>query len=264
MSKLPKNLKFDIVTAFDVIEHVESPVNFLNMIKKYLKKNGIVLIYTPNKNSLGFNYLKFYNNLLCPPTHLFYFAENSFRYLCKKTNFKLIFHQTRGLDFGDIYAYHNEKPDKKLAKLIFNNSHQLQKIFDELNELPETGPPTIVGGLEKPLEICSSQFIGPASLQETNGACVLDLLFLGWSGFDQGDRFVRSRRSSQPCKRFAKQPIQFGRVRRKEWVDGHDQLLNRCVIRSSKAIQNDLESALQGKLTSYIEIEQIDAQHCGE
>ena len=133
MSKLPKNLKFDIVTAFDVIEHVESPVNFLNMIKKYLKKNGIVLIYTPNKNSLGFNYLKFYNNLLCPPTHLFYFAENSFRYLCKKTNFKLIFHQTRGLDFGDIYAYHNEKPDKKLAKLIFNNSHQLQKIFDELN-----------------------------------------------------------------------------------------------------------------------------------
>ena len=49
MSKLPKNLKFDIVTAFDVIEHVESPVNFLNMIKKYLKKNGIVLIYTPNK-----------------------------------------------------------------------------------------------------------------------------------------------------------------------------------------------------------------------
>ena len=48
------SIKFDIVTAFDVIEHVESPVNFLNMIKKYLKKNGIVLIYTPNKNSLGF------------------------------------------------------------------------------------------------------------------------------------------------------------------------------------------------------------------
>lgn len=132
MSKLPKNLKFDIITAFDVIEHVESPVRFLKMIKKYLKKDGIALIYTPNKNSLGFNYLKFYNNLLCPPAHLFYFAENSFKFMCKKTNFKLISHQTKGLDFGDIYAYQNEKKDKKLAKLILKNSHQMQQIFDEL------------------------------------------------------------------------------------------------------------------------------------
>lgn len=132
MSKLPKNLKFDIITAFDVIEHVESPISFLRMIKKYLKKDGIALIYTPNKDSLGFKYLKFYNNLLCPPSHLFYFAENSFKFMCKKTNFKLIEHQTRGLDFGDIYAYQNEKTDKKLANLIFKKSHQLQQIFDEL------------------------------------------------------------------------------------------------------------------------------------
>ncbi len=132
LSKLPKSLKFDIITAFDVIEHVENPAIFLSNLRKFLKKDGIALIYTPNKDSLGFSYLKFFNNLLCPPAHLFYFSEKSFRYLLKKTNFKFVSHQTRGLDFGDIYAYLNEDRNTKLANLILKSSNQLQKIFDEL------------------------------------------------------------------------------------------------------------------------------------
>jgi len=131
-SNLPKNLKFDIITAFDVIEHVENPILFLRMVKKRLKKNGIALIYTPNKDSIGFNYLKFYNNLLCPPSHLFYFSEDNFRYMCKKTNFKLVSHETKGLDFGDIYAFLNEQKNHKLTKTILKKSEQLQKIFDDL------------------------------------------------------------------------------------------------------------------------------------
>ena len=131
-SNLPKNLKFDIITAFDVIEHVENPILFLRILKKKLKKNGIALIYTPNKDSIGFNYLKFYNNLLCPPSHLFYFSEDNFRYMCKKTNFKLVSHETKGLDFGDIYAFLNEQKNHKLTKTILKKSEQLQKIFDDL------------------------------------------------------------------------------------------------------------------------------------
>ena len=102
------------------------------MVKKRLKKNGIALIYTPNKDSIGFNYLKFYNNLLCPPSHLFYFSEDNFRYMCKKTNFKLVSHETKGLDFGDIYAFLNEQKNHKLTKTILKKSEQLQKIFDDL------------------------------------------------------------------------------------------------------------------------------------
>ena len=50
--------KFDIITAFDVIEHVLDPLNFLRKLKKKLKKNGIIFVYTPNIDSLGFAYQK--------------------------------------------------------------------------------------------------------------------------------------------------------------------------------------------------------------
>ncbi len=39
---------FDIVLAFEVIEHVEDPKIFLNFLKKYCKPGGKIIISTPN------------------------------------------------------------------------------------------------------------------------------------------------------------------------------------------------------------------------
>ena len=124
--------KFDIITAFDVIEHVPSPLNLLKNLKKKLKKNGIILIYTPNFNSLGFSYLGVNNNLLCPPNHLFYFNQGSFNYLCKKVNLKIVETQFKGLDVGDIYAIINERGDKKIANFLNQNSTIFQKFIDNI------------------------------------------------------------------------------------------------------------------------------------
>jgi 2-polyprenyl-3-methyl-5-hydroxy-6-metoxy-1,4-benzoquinol methylase len=127
-----KGNKFDIITAFDVIEHVSDPLLLLKNLKKNLKKNGIILIYTPNFDSLGFSYLGIKNNLLCPPNHLFYFNKSSFDYMCKKVNLKIIETQYRGLDIGDIYALVNEKGDKKTANFLNKNSTSLQKFLDSI------------------------------------------------------------------------------------------------------------------------------------
>jgi len=40
---------FDVITCFDVLEHLRKPKIFLGRAKRYLKPNGIVLISTPNK-----------------------------------------------------------------------------------------------------------------------------------------------------------------------------------------------------------------------
>ena len=127
-----KSEKFDIITAFDVIEHVPDPLNLLNNLKKKLKKNGIILIYTPNFDSLGFDYLGLNNNLLCPPNHLFYFNKKSFDFMCKKINLKIVETQYRGLDVGDIYAMINENGDKKIANFLIQNSTLLQKFLDNI------------------------------------------------------------------------------------------------------------------------------------
>lgn len=123
--------KFDIITAFDVIEHVPNPLNFLKNIKKKLKKNGIILIYTPNIDSLGFSYLKEKNNLLCPPHHLFYFNKKSFEFMCKKANMKIIETQYRGLDIGDIYGLMNRNGKTKIANYLRQNFDYLQNFVDK-------------------------------------------------------------------------------------------------------------------------------------
>jgi 2-polyprenyl-3-methyl-5-hydroxy-6-metoxy-1,4-benzoquinol methylase len=43
---------YEIVTLFDVIEHINSPISFINEIKKIQPKNGRLIISVPNINSL--------------------------------------------------------------------------------------------------------------------------------------------------------------------------------------------------------------------
>ena len=127
-----KNLKknsFDVITLFDVIEHVKNPILFLKEINSLLKKNGIILIFTPNSESLGFHYLEEKNNLIIPPYHLTYFNLKSFNYLPK--NFKVIYKKTFGMDFFDIFAHQRDSKNLLFDKNIDVN--KFQKILDDLN-----------------------------------------------------------------------------------------------------------------------------------
>jgi SAM-dependent methyltransferase len=40
---------FDVITCFDVLEHVERPVEFFEHARRYLREGGIAIISTPNK-----------------------------------------------------------------------------------------------------------------------------------------------------------------------------------------------------------------------
>ncbi len=42
-----RDFKFDIVLLIDIIEHVENPLNLLELCSKYLKKNGIFIVSVP-------------------------------------------------------------------------------------------------------------------------------------------------------------------------------------------------------------------------
>ncbi|HRN69775.1 MAG TPA: class I SAM-dependent methyltransferase [Candidatus Woesebacteria bacterium] len=47
LSKVPNN-HYDAITMFDVIEHIPDPIQFIDLIYKKLKRNGVVMITTPN------------------------------------------------------------------------------------------------------------------------------------------------------------------------------------------------------------------------
>lgn len=51
-SYLDINQSFDIITLFDVIEHLENFSNFKKLILEKLKNNGYLIVTTPNANSI--------------------------------------------------------------------------------------------------------------------------------------------------------------------------------------------------------------------
>ena len=107
-----KSNKFDICVMFDVLEHLTNPIQDLLKIRDKLKKKGIIVMYTPNINSLAFELMGSRQNQVYPFQHTLFFNDKSFDYLAKKTKFKIKKMGTYGLDLMD-YFFMREHLDKK-------------------------------------------------------------------------------------------------------------------------------------------------------
>jgi len=80
--------RYSVITFFQVIEHIKNPLDYLKAAKKLLKKDGILLITTPN-NSSPLRYLfgshwSAYNT----PSHYFFYSNKSLKKLLKMAGFK--------------------------------------------------------------------------------------------------------------------------------------------------------------------------------
>jgi 2-polyprenyl-3-methyl-5-hydroxy-6-metoxy-1,4-benzoquinol methylase len=89
------NSKFDIIAAINVLEHVRDPTKFVNNLKSFLNKSGIIILSVPN------DFKKFQNLLqkrkfikrkywFGPPQHLSYFNNENILIFFKKLNLKII------------------------------------------------------------------------------------------------------------------------------------------------------------------------------
>jgi 2-polyprenyl-3-methyl-5-hydroxy-6-metoxy-1,4-benzoquinol methylase len=85
----PKN-KFDLIIMLNLIEHVSDPVLVLNSIKDMTKKNGLIVIKTPNNDSLDARIFKKYNwGGLHAPRHFNIFSKESIEILAEKIGLKV-------------------------------------------------------------------------------------------------------------------------------------------------------------------------------
>ncbi len=79
--------KYSAITFFQVIEHLKDPLKYLRAAKKLLKKNGVLLITTPNNNSplrpLFGPKWSVYNT----PSHYFFYSKKSLGRLLKMAGF---------------------------------------------------------------------------------------------------------------------------------------------------------------------------------
>ncbi|MBF0300715.1 MAG: class I SAM-dependent methyltransferase [Oligoflexia bacterium] len=85
-----RNIKYDLVTMFDVIEHLSNPISAIKNIYDQLTEGGILVIKTPDISGLQSKiFYKFWYHYK-PNEHLFYFSPVSITNLLLKANFEII------------------------------------------------------------------------------------------------------------------------------------------------------------------------------
>lgn len=86
--------KYDLIYLDQTLEHLESPYKTLNIIKKILSKNGLLIIKVPSglftKKKLFNDYI-FHEDELIPLEHINIFNYKTFNYISKKYNFRFKF-----------------------------------------------------------------------------------------------------------------------------------------------------------------------------
>lgn len=78
---------FDAVRLYHVIEHLDNPALCLSLIRKKLKKNGELILGTPNMESLMSKIFKHYWYNLDSPRHLFLFSPRTLKKLAEKEGY---------------------------------------------------------------------------------------------------------------------------------------------------------------------------------
>ncbi len=122
---------FDAITAFDVLEHLQSPADFLEKVHAKLKPGGIFVFTFPKMDSFFARIMKNHWYALVP-SHLSYFSEKSIRYLIAKNTWKLTDMRYYKRYFSITYL---------IRRLFKNNKISLPAIFGftiPINTLTET------------------------------------------------------------------------------------------------------------------------------
>jgi len=117
---------YDIIILTEVIEHLNTPMVFLQSLLSLLKYNGRIIITTPNKSFFPEDAI-WINDL--PPVHCWWFSENSIIEIANQLNCDVGF-----IDYSHYYKTHmkdlfDTKFSKELApKSVFDvNGNLLEK-----------------------------------------------------------------------------------------------------------------------------------------
>jgi len=122
---------FDIVILTEVIEHVDNPIAFIDVLLKLIKPSGRIIITTPNKSLYPSN-ITWSSDL--PPVHCWWYSEDSISYIANILNAKVEY-----VDYSNyfkknsnwVYTFDVAKPafDKNGNLLEYENKVQTSSVF---------------------------------------------------------------------------------------------------------------------------------------
>lgn len=134
-ASLPKDI--NVFTCFETLEHLFSPVDFLNLVYTKLSKNGLLMFSTVNHQGFDILLLGNKSEYLIGPDHLNIFTADSIKLLLNRVGFKNIEVTTPGqLDVDLIVTAHKNglidlKKHPFLYHILVENREKYGKHFQK-------------------------------------------------------------------------------------------------------------------------------------
>lgn len=91
---------FDLITLWQVFEHVDTPDDLLQKMRRLLAPGGTVFISVPNFGSLQARIFRGRWFHLDPARHLFHYEEKTLAEVCERNGFSATWRTTRSLEYG--------------------------------------------------------------------------------------------------------------------------------------------------------------------
>jgi len=120
---------FDVITSFEVIEHINNPVEEVQNINKILRTGGLFYFTTPNFNAIERYVLKADYNVITYPEHLCYYTRKTIDYLLRNHGFKKKKLLTTGFSMSRIKTSMGSKKE-----VLHDPSSSDEKIRDTLEK----------------------------------------------------------------------------------------------------------------------------------
>ena len=117
---------FDVVTLFEVIEHIDRPLNEMKKINSLLKKGGWVVIQTGNLGSMTAK-IRGKNNPYFQLGHVNYFSKHTLRRLLKESGFEIVLLKTHTEKIEPAKIALGKAKAADYARLFY------YKLFEKLN-----------------------------------------------------------------------------------------------------------------------------------
>jgi len=86
---------FDVITCFDVFEHLYEPREVMTRVNKWLKPGGVFYVLVPNVDSAEARVFGSYWHGLELPRHLFHYSPASLKFLAKSAGLREVSLETR-------------------------------------------------------------------------------------------------------------------------------------------------------------------------
>jgi len=122
--------KFDVVSMFEVLEHLNNPIEIINIAKSMLKPNGVLVVVVPNDfnpfQTIAREHLDIESWWVSPPHHLNYFDKHSLENVMNNNGLSVIEEEVSfPLEMFLLMGINYIGDDK-----IGRNIHEYRKNFD--------------------------------------------------------------------------------------------------------------------------------------